>query len=191
MNKSKSKIIVISGVAGSGKGSVWSVLKNYPDKFGISISYTSRKPREGEANSVDYNFISEQEFDKAVKEGEFLEWENVHFDKYGTNKADFEQILASGKIAVLELDVKGMENIADKYKNITSIFITTPTMEDAMKRLKKRGTEDERTLEKRISRYKMEMTYAKNYDHIIVNDDLKRAQEELLEILSIYQDIGN
>lgn len=184
MNKLNKNVVIISGVAGSGKGSVWSVLRNYPDKFGISISYTTRPPREGETDGVEYNFISEQEFDQAVKNNEFLEWEEVHFDKYGTKKADLDAIIAKGLIPVLELDVKGMEHIKKMYDNIISIFITTPTMEDAMERLKKRGTETEATLKKRISRYKMEMAYAKNYDYIIVNGDLERAQKELLNILN-------
>jgi len=184
--KLEKPIIIISGVAGSGKGSVWSILKKYPDKFGISISYITRVPREDEADGLDYNFISEKEFNEAVKNGEFLEWEQVHFDKYGTKKKDFDQIIAGGKIAVLELDVKGMAHIKKKYDNIISFFITTPTMDDAMKRLKLRRTEDAKSLKKRISRYKMEMSYAKNYDHIIVNDSLERAQKEILDYLDIF-----
>ena len=185
LEKFNNKIIIISGVAGSGKGSVWSVLRKYPEKFCISISYTSRKPREGEINGFDYNFISEKEFDQAVKNNEFLEWEQVHLDKYGTKKFDFEQIIASDKIPILELDVNGEKQILKKYDNIISIFITTPSTEEAMERLKLRGSEDRKSYEKRVSRYKMEMECAKNYDHIIVNDNLDRAQKELLTILSI------
>ena len=184
MKNLKDKIIIISGVAGSGKGSVWSVLRNYPDKFGISISYTTRSKREGETDGVDYHFISEQEFDQAFKNNEFLEWENVHFDKYGTKKADFDEIISGGRIPVLELDVKGTVEVKKIYPNNLCIFITTPIMEDAMERLKKRGTETAETLNKRISRYKMEVAYAKDYDYIIVNDDLKRAQQELLAIIN-------
>lgn len=184
MDKTSNKIIIISGVAGSGKDSVFSILKKYPDKFCYSVSYTSRGQREGEVEGIDYHFISEKEFDRAVKNNEFLEWEQVHFDKYGTKEQDFEKIISGGKTPVLILDVKGMSSFKKKYDHIISIFIVAPTIEDAMKRLKKRGSETEKTLKKRISRYKMEMACAKNYDHIIVNNNLERAQRELLEIIN-------
>lgn len=184
VSKNPKPILIISGVAGSGKGSVCGILKKYPDKYGFSISYTTRAAREGEVNGVDYHFISEKEFDQAVKNNQFLEWEQVHFDKYGTKKLDFDNIIASDKIPILEVDVNGMGNIKKKYENIISIFITAPTMEDAMDRLKNRGTENAKSLKKRISRYKMEMSCAKNYSHIIVNDDLGRAQQELLDIVN-------
>ena len=183
MDISKNKIIIISGVAGSGKDSVFSVLKKYPKKYCYSVSYTSRKPREGEVNGADYQFISQREFDIAIEKNQFLEWEQVHFDKYGTKKYDFEKIISSGKIPVLILDVKGMMSFKKKYDNVISIFIVAPTIEEAMRRLKKRNTETEKTLKKRISRYKMEMSCAKDYDYIIVNDDLERTQKELLSVI--------
>lgn len=181
MNK---KIIAISGVAGSGKGSVWRVLKNYPDKFGISVSYTTRKRREGETDGREYHFVSDEEFDFAVKSDEFLEWEQVHLDRYGTKKDDFERIMASSKTPVLEIDVKGVKDIKKRFDNVLTIFITAPSLEVAMERLKKRGTEDKKSFEKRIARYHSEMEYAKNYDHIIINDNLERAQKELLGIIN-------
>jgi len=183
MDKLQNKIIIISGVAGSGKGSVWSILKKYPEKYCYSVSYTSRKKRKGEIEGIDYHFINEKEFDQAVKNNEFLEWEQVHFDKYGTKADDFNKIISSGKIPVLILDVKGMLSIKKKYDHVISIFIVAPTIEEAMSRLKKRGSETEETLKKRISRYKMEMAYAKDYDYVIVNDNLERAQKELLSII--------
>jgi len=183
MKITNKKIIVISGVAGSGKDSVFSILKKYPKKYCYSVSYTSRKPRVGEVNGVDYNFVSQREFDIAIEKNQFLEWEQVHFDKYGTKKYDFEKIISSGKIPVLILDVKGMMSFKKKYDNVISIFIVAPTIEEAMRRLKKRNTETEKTLKKRISRYKMEMSCAKDYDYIIVNDDLERTQKELLSVI--------
>lgn len=171
------KIIAISGVAGSGKGSVWGILKNYPEKFAISVSYTTREPREGEINGREYHFVSDQEFDLAVKNGEFLEWEQVHLDKYGTKKKDFENLISSGKTPVLEIDVKGVKNIRGKFDNVFSVFIIAPSLEVAMERLRKRGTEDQKSFKKRITRYNFEIKYAKDYDCIIVNDNLNRAQK--------------
>lgn len=181
----KKTIIAISGVAGSGKGSVWKVLRNYPEKFAISTSYTTREPREGEVEGGEYHFISDQEFDLAVKNNEFLEWEQVHLDRYGTKRKDFEKLIYSGKNPVLEIDVKGVKNIRKRYNNIFTVFITAPSLKVAVSRLKKRGTENEKSLNKRISRYNLEMKYAKDYDSIIVNDDLERARKELIEILKM------
>jgi guanylate kinase len=184
MNRNNKQIIAVSGVAGSGKGSVWGILKEYPEKFCFSVSYTSRAKREGEVDDREYRFITGAEFDKAIDGGEFLEWENVHLDKYGTKKKDFEELLSSGKIVMIEIDVKGAKNLLNKFENVLTIFITTPNLESAMERLEKRGTENKKSLEKRISRYNFEMEFAKEYDYIIVNDDLGRAQKELLEIVN-------
>lgn len=177
-------IIAISGVAGSGKGSVWKILKKYPEKFAFSVSYTTRELREGEVEGREYHFISDEEFDLAVKNGQFLEWEQVHLDKYGTKKKDFEALIKSGKIPVLEIDVLGVKNIKEKFGNVFSIFITTPSLEAAMKRLKKRGTEDQKSFNKRITRYHFETKRAKEYDHTIINDNLERARKELLRIVN-------
>lgn len=178
-------ILAILGVAGAGKGSVSSILRKYPETFGFSVSYVNRAPRPDETPGVEYNFVSDAEFDEKVKKGEFLEWEHVHDNKYGTGKADFDGLLESGKIPVLEVDVKGLKNLKKKYNNIVSFFIIPPSVEIAMERLKKRRTETEEQIALRVSRYQMEMEEGKKCDHIIINDDLARAQNELLNIIEI------
>jgi guanylate kinase len=176
--------LIISGVAGSGKSSVVSKLKDFPDKFALSVSYTTRRPRAGETNGVDYNYISNEEFEAAIQRGEFLEWENVHTDKYGTRKADFEKIMHDGKIPVMTIDVKGAENIKKIYKNALLIFIMPPTLEEALKRVQKRGAETAEEVAVRVARFNLETSYKSKYDYTVVNDVLETAQNRLLEIIS-------
>lgn len=175
-------ILIYSGVAAAGKGSVSACLKNQPEKFSYSVSYTTRSPRPGDKDG-DYHFVTEEEFNLKIKAGDFLEWEEVHGYKYGTAKKDFDAILASGKIPVLELDVKGMENLKKRYRGVISIFIIPPSVEIATERLKSRASESKEEQEKRISRYNLELSYKDKYDHLLINDDLERAQKELLEIV--------
>lgn len=181
--KAKPFPIIISGVAGSGKSSVVAKLKEYEDKFAFSVSYTTRKPRPGESDGVDYHFISAEEFDNGVRNNEFLEWEGVHTDKYGTKRADFEQIMHDGKNPVMTIDVKGAENIKKIYKNALLIFITPPTLEEALRRLQTRGAETTEEIAVRVSRYNLEMSYKDKYDYIIVNDVLAEAKSKMLSII--------
>ncbi len=182
MENNKTPIIAISGVSGAGKGSVCACLK-LNDKIEFSISYTTRSKRPGEENGREYQFISNSEFDNAVKNGEFLEWEEVHHDKYGTKKKDLENILAEGKIALLDIEYKGVGNVKKLFSNVITVFITVPSAEVAMERLKNRGTETKSEIDLRIKRYAEEMSHEKDYDHVIVNDDLKQAQDELIKIV--------
>ena len=181
--KAKPFPIIISGVAGSVKSSVVAKLKEYEDKFAFSVSYTTRKPRPGESDGVDYHFISAEEFDNGVRNNEFLEWEGVHTDKYGTKRADFEQIMHDGKNPVMTIDVKGAENIKKIYKNALLIFITPPTLEEALRRLQTRGAETTEEIAVRVSRYNLEMSYKDKYDYIIVNDVLAEAKSKMLSII--------
>lgn len=181
--ENKIPIIAISGVSGAGKGSVCSCLKNISN-IEFSISYATRGKRLGEENGREYWFISNAEFDQAVKNGEFLEWEEVHKDRYGTKEKDLENILSSGKIPLLDIEYKGVGNVKKIFSNVVTVFITVSSINVAMERLRNRGTETESEMELRIKRYAEEMSQQNNYDYIIVNDELKRAQDELLKIVS-------
>jgi len=178
-------ILVLSGVSGSGKGTLWRFLKDMPEEFANVISYTTRNTiRPNEVDGVDYHFVTLAEFDQAIENDEFIEWENVHQYKYGRKKADFEAALNSGKIPVLELDVKGMVKFQRLFPNqVVSIFVTPPTIEETINRLRLRGTETEAEIELRRERYEMEHSYRDQYDHILINDDLENAKRELLDII--------
>ncbi len=177
-------LLAVSGPTAAGKGTILRVLKDSPERYTFSVSYTTRPPREGEIHAHHYHFITKEEFEEAITNDEFVEYEKVHDNLYGTKRADLGQILADGRIPVLEIDVKGVKNLKERYEGrVVSIFIEPPSLEVLIERLEKRGTEDEATRNLRISRIKEEMTYRDQYDHILVNDTVERAQKELLEIL--------
>lgn len=178
-----SKIIVISGPSGAGKNSVAEVLRNNPD-FDFIVSCTDRPMRSGEREGLDYHFLAPEQFTADVEAGEFLEWEPVHQNRYGTKRADVKKILDSGKNAVALLDVRGAMHYKEFFPDqAITIFITPPSIEEALKRLKDRGSDDAKSIEIRRQRYQMELSYQDRYDHVIINDDLKRAQEELSQIV--------
>ncbi|MCX6808754.1 MAG: guanylate kinase [Candidatus Berkelbacteria bacterium] len=184
MLQSNQLILIISGVAGAGKRSVAEILHQNPDKFVFSVSYTDRLPRPDETSGVEYKFVTESEFDRMVEAEEFLEWEPIHHNRYGTKKADFENLFTTGKVVVSELDVKGMTKLRAIYPDqIVSVFVIPPSLEIAHERLTQRGTEDEADRAKRKERYSFEIAYKDQYDHIIINDKLDRARDELLEII--------
>ncbi len=185
MYNNKQPIFVVSGVAGSGKGSVLSIIKNNPE-YNFSISCTTRKPRENEIDGKDYHFLSKDAFEKAINNDEFLEWEKVHTCFYGTRKKDFEKMLTENKIIFLELDVKGGLNIKKMYSNVILIFIDPPSINICLERLSARNSEDKNSLDIRKSRYSMEMEASKSYDYHILNNDLATAQNELLDIVKKY-----
>lgn len=174
-------IIAISGVGGAGKNSVMDIFKKYPDRFSFFVSYTDRLQREDDVPGGTYHFISKEEFSKAIEDGEFMEWEKVRGEyRYGRKKEDLEKIIQSGKIPVMQIDVKGVVKFKKDY-NILSFFIVPPSKEDALARMRKRGTDSEEAIQDRINRYDLEMGYKDQYDHVIINDDLEKAQQELLK----------
>ena len=177
-------LLAVSGPSGAGKGTILAALKNQPEKYQFSVSYTTRAPRPGEITSHHYHFITENEFKQTIVAEEFLEYEIIHHNYYGTKRKDLEQIIESGKIAVLEIDVKGVANLRKNYTGqIVSVFIEPPSLDILTRRLRERGTEDAATVQLRVSRYQEEMKFQSQYDYVIINDTVEQAQKELLEIL--------
>lgn len=180
---SKGAILLLSGPSGCGKSSllkeVYKSIKNYY----FSISTTTREPRVGEKDGVDYYFVSKDEFKKDIKDNNFLEWAEVHGNYYGTSLKPINQALAESKLVIFDIDVQGFEQVIEKLKDITTtVFITTPTIEELEKRLYKRDTDSKEVIEKRILNAKREIDYINQYDYFIVNDDLNIASEQLVSI---------
>lgn len=180
----KEKLIIFSAPSGSGKSTLINYLMSQTDCFEFSISATSRLPRGEEKNGREYYFLTPEQFREKIKNGEFLEWEEVYENKfYGTLKSEVERINKSGKIAIFDVDVEGGLNIKKIYKdNALSIFIQPPSIEALRARLNKRGTDAPEVIECRIAKAEKELGYAKKFDKIIINDDLATAQKELLAI---------
>ncbi len=185
---SKGKIIVLSGPSGSGKTTLQQKLlasEKFKNRLFKSISVTTRPMRLNEQKGRDYLFISQEEFAKKIKSGEFLEWECVFGNYYGTPKNNVENLLVGGKNVLLCIDVKGAATVSRLYPDAVKIFVTAPTLFVLKDRLIKRGTENQESIESRIETAKIELQEAKNYKYVVVNDDLDITFNELEKILSI------
>ena len=179
-------LLILSGPSGSGKTSIArEVCKRIgDDKTYFSISSTTRAPREGEKNGVDYFFLSKDEFLEDIANNEFLEWAEVHGNYYGTSLKPIRKALNEGKIIFLDIDVQGFEAIKKIYPNlITSVFVTTKNKEILIERLKKRGTETEESLKIRLINALNEMKKIDEYDYLLINDKFEESVE-LLEAIA-------
>lgn len=180
-------LFVISGPSGAGKGTlVREILAAQPELV-LSISATTRPARPGERHGKDYLFISRQEFLGMRDRGEFLEWAEVYGNLYGTPREQVERALASGRSAILELDIQGAQSVKRTRPDAILIFIEPPSLDDLYKRLKGRGTEDAETMSRRIQAAYEEMKIRGTYEHIVVNDEVPRAAGELLRIIEAEQ----
>jgi guanylate kinase len=181
--KQSGRLFVVSGPSGAGKGSVVrGVLQQRPDVF-FSVSTTTRPARPGERNGIDYHFISEPEFRAMRDRGDFLEWAEVYGHFYGTPRQPVEAALAAGRDAILELDIQGAQAIARARPDAVLVFIEPPSLEALWLRLRGRGTDDPETISKRVRAAYEEVKSRGLYDHIVVNDQLERAVDDLLRIL--------
>jgi len=180
----KGQILIISGPSGSGKSTLLSCLLKEENDLYFSISSTTRAPRQGETEGVNYYFTSEDEFKKGIDADEFLEWACVHGNYYGTSLKPVLKALEDGKIAIFDIDVQGFNIAKSKFaKNITSVFITTASKNELKSRLQNRGTDSAETIEKRLINAVGEMEHILEYDYFLINDDLQNCYENLRGIL--------
>ena len=180
----KGQILIVSGPSGSGKSTLLSRLLKEENDLYFSISSTTRAPRQGETEGVNYYFISEDEFKKGIDADEFLEWACVHGNYYGTSLKPVLKALEEGKIAIFDIDVQGFNIAKSKFaKNITSVFITTASKNELKLRLQNRGTDSAETVEKRLINAVGEMEHILEYDYFLINDDLQSCYENLRGIL--------
>lgn len=177
------KVFVISGPSGAGKGTLTEILLKRVPSLTRSVSATTRKPRPGEAHGVDYYFLAEDEFKKHIERGDFLEWATVHGNFYGTLKSAVDKELAAGKDVVMVIDVQGAASIKEKMPEAILIFIEPPSMEELIQRLTLRNTETDAELQERLKNAEKEMELAKNYDYVVINDEVERAVDELVNIV--------
>ncbi|MBQ6955374.1 MAG: guanylate kinase [Bacteroidales bacterium] len=179
----KRKAILFSAPSGSGKTTIIKQLMRYFDCFEFSISATSRQPRTGERDGIDYYFLSPDTFDARVKNDEFLEWEEVYANtRYGTLKSEIDRICGNGKVIVFDVDVNGGLNIKRFFgDDALAIFVMPPSIEVLEQRLRGRGTESEESIMKRLGRSAKELEESTKFDVTIVNDDLTRAVDETRE----------
>ena len=171
------KLIVISAPSGAGKTSIVHFLLEQIETLSFSVSACSRARRENEIDGIDYHFLGMEEFQKKIKKGDFLEWEEVYKNQYyGTLKSEVERIWMEGKIVIFDLDVIGGINIKNQYPSkCLSIFIMPPSLTVLEERLQKRGSESANSLRKRIIKAEQEIAKSEEFDKVILNDDLSIA----------------
>ena len=180
----KGKLVIISGPSGSGKTSICKILTENP-KIKQSVSYTTRKPRNGERNGIEYCFIEKSEFEKLIKGNKFLEYAEYCGYLYGTPVSTIKKAIDNEEILILAIDVKGALQVIDKMPEAISIFINAPDDETLKLRLKNRLTEDDAVIDKRFIVAKEEMESSKHYDYCIINDRLEDAVKEIEGTLQI------
>ena len=177
-------LIIISAPSGTGKTTLCKGIRKIFPEINWSISYTTRFRRPNEIDGKDYNFISRNTFDEHIKNKKLAEWENVYGSLYGTSKKTLNDAIKDKKFLLLELDVKGALKLKKLYpKNTISIFIIPPSFDDLKKRLKLRNTESDDVIKIRLKRFKEEINYKSKFDHIMYNDILDKATNELVEIV--------
>ena len=183
----KGKMLIVSAPSGSGKSTIvnW-LMKEHPElKLYFSISCTSRAPRGTEQNGVEYFFLTPEEFRQRIENNEFLEYEEVYENRfYGTLKQQVENQRNQGQNVVFDVDVKGGVNIKKYYGDeALSLFVQPPSVEELRKRLVGRATDTQEAIEERLAKAEYELTFASQFDRIIVNDDLETAKQEALQVV--------
>ena len=181
-------LFVISGPSGAGKGTIVARVMAALDDAWLSVSATTRKPRAGEVNGVHYFFVSREEFMELVERDAFYEHAESFGNCYGTLRSYVDDLTDHGYDVLLDIDVQGAEQVREKNPQAVLIFIMPPSLEELKKRLYDRHTESAEQLEKRIARAQAEMDRRDMYDHVIVNDVVERAYEELKETIESYRD---
>lgn len=179
--------VVIAGPSGVGKGTLVARLRSdHPAAFGFCVSHTTRGPRPGEADGVDYHFVALDEMRAAVARGEFVEHADVHGRMYGTSRGAVDAVAAAGRVAILEIDVQGCRQVRKARLDATFVFIAPPSMDELEHRLRGRGTEAEEAVQKRLDGARAEMQARDEpglFDRVIVNDNLDKAYAELCDAL--------
>jgi guanylate kinase len=176
-------ILIISGPSGAGKSSLIQAAADKIGDFYFSISMTTRPPRPGEVNGKDYFFVSKEAFEADIHAGEFLEYAQVHDNYYGTSMKPVRQALEEGKLVIFDIDVQGHAIARERMGDlITSVFVTTPTLQELERRLAQRCTDDPEIIRKRIENALVEIEYITAYDFLIVNDDFNKAVDDFTAV---------
>lgn len=187
MSSIEPKLFVISGPSGAGKGTLVARVRCERPDLGLTVSATTRKPRAGEIDGVNYYFLTDDEFSARIEAGDFIEWAQVHDHRYGTLASEVDRNLATGQSLILEIDVQGALAVKERFPEAVLIFIEPPSLDVLKERLVGRGSETPESLALRLRTAEQEMQLRDRYDEIVVNDDLDRATDDLLAVLNAHE----
>lgn len=182
----KGLLIILSGPSGVGKGTVRRyIFDHFKVKFAYSISMTTRAPREKEVDGVDYYFVSKEEFQRNIDEGNFLEWEEFVGNRYGTPKDKVEELRNKGINVFLEIEVNGARKVMKEINDerMITFFLMPPSLKALETRIRRRKTESEEVIKARLDKGKKEIDAAKEYDYVILNDSVARASQEIVDLI--------
>ncbi|ONH29188.1 guanylate kinase [Pseudofrankia asymbiotica] len=176
-------LTVLSGPSGVGKGTVVAAVRRlFPDVW-VSVSATTRAPRPGETDGVEYHFVDDDRFDRMVKDGEFVEHATFAGNRYGTPRAPLERRLDDGLPALLEIELQGARQVRTAIPSARFVFLTPPSWDELVRRLTGRGTERPEVIERRLARARVELTAEPEFDAVVVNDDVEAAAARLVSLL--------
>ena len=176
-------LVVVSGPSGTGKGTLCNALRREWPHLGYSVSATTRQPRPGEINGVNYFFYTPAQFIKMIQQNQFVEWAFVYGNYYGTPRAFVEEKLSAGEDVLLEIDIQGALQVKRQYDKGIFIFVAPPSMEELRRRITMRGTESPEVIRQRLEATATEVAYAPQYDYIVINQNVGTAVEEIKAII--------
>jgi len=184
----KGLLVILSGPSGVGKGTVRKyIMSNFKLDLSYSISMTTRAKRDKEVDGVDYYFVSKEEFQRNIDEDNFLEWEEFVGNRYGTPKDKVEELRNQGKHILLEIEINGAQEVFRKINDdrVISFFLMPPSLDALEARIRRRKTESEDIIQERLQKGVKEMGMTEQYDHIIINDDIARASQEIVDLIKL------
>ncbi|MDI6900296.1 MAG: guanylate kinase [Anaerosomatales bacterium] len=173
-------LIIVSGPSGAGKGTLVERLEARVPRVWVSVSATTRAPRPGEVDGEDYFFLSPEEFDRRLASGDFLEWAEVHGNRYGTLRSAVEERMAEGRDVVLEIDPQGAFQVKDAMPHASLVFIVAPSLDELERRIRRRGAETDEQVRRRLATAVRELELVGSYDYVIENDDVSQATDKLV-----------
>ncbi|MBX3042371.1 MAG: guanylate kinase [Candidatus Kapabacteria bacterium] len=180
----KKRLLVLSSPSGGGKSTIAKELMNTYSNLRFSVSATTRKPRAGEQNGVQYYFLGKEEFETKINKNQFVEYEEIFGNYYGTLKSEIDKAFFDSECLIFDVDVKGAMSVKQNYpEDALLLFIIPPDIDTLEKRLRSRSTETEEQIRLRLSRAELELAYQDKFDHIIVNDELDKAIKETVEFI--------
>lgn len=182
-NKKRGMLVLYTGSSGVGKGTIMQELLKRDKNIRLSVSNTTRSPRNGEIDGVHYNFVTKEQFESLIKKDGYLEYAQYCGNYYGTPKQQVEDLLNQGYDVFLEIEVCGGLQIMEKYPDVLSIFVLPPSIDTLEKRLRKRNTENEETILERLGQAKREISFKDKYKYAVVNDKLEDAVDEIINII--------